>query len=347
MKIAVDAMGGDFAPLEIVKGVELARDANPQVEFQLYGDQEQINAILERTDNIEIIHTPEVITMEDEPVKAIRTKKQSSLVLAAQAVADQKADAFFSAGNSGAVLAAGLFIIGRIKGIDRPGLVTTLPVILNDQTDKFVMLDVGANADSKVFNLYQYAVMGNYYATNVLKIDNPRIGLLNNGTESDKGDMFHKKVYDVLANSDQFNFVGNVESRDVLRGVADIVVTDGFTGNAVLKSIEGTALNMLKLVKQTIMNGGVSSKLGGLMLKGSFKEIAKSMDYSKHGGAVLLGLSAPVIKTHGSSKRETVKNTFTQIETIINSNLVGDLKTYVSEHKEQMALVKDSLKSDK
>ncbi|MDM7517081.1 phosphate acyltransferase PlsX [Lentilactobacillus sp. TOM.63] len=347
MKIAVDAMGGDYAPKEIVEGIELARDAYPDVEFLLFGQTDQVKKYLKNDHNIQLIQADEVIEMGDEPVKAVRTKKQSSIVLAATAVKEGTADAFFSAGNTGAILAAGLFIVGRIKGIDRPGLTTTLPVITGKDTGKFVMIDVGANADTKVLNIYQYAFMGKYYAQNVYKVTNPRIGLLNNGTEADKGDMNHRKVHDLLAADKDLNFIGNVESRELLNGAADVVVTDGFTGNAVLKSIEGTALSMLKLIKGSIMNGGAKSKFDALMLKSTFGEIADSMDYSQYGGAVLLGVKAPVVKTHGSSKAPTVKNTIGQIREIIDSRMIADLNTYVTDHAEDLKQIKDSIKSSK
>ncbi|MDH5106321.1 phosphate acyltransferase PlsX [Lentilactobacillus diolivorans] len=347
MKIAVDAMGGDFAPKEIIEGIELARDAYPDITFQLFGQTDQIKKYLHNDTRIQVVQADEVIEMGDEPVKAVRTKKQSSIVLAATAVKEGTADAFFSAGNTGAILAAGLFIVGRIKGIDRPGLTTTLPVINNQDHKNFVMIDVGANADTKVLNIYQYALMGKYYAQNVLKIDQPRVGLLNNGTEADKGNMNHRKVHDLLAADKDLNFIGNVESRELLNGVADVVVTDGFTGNAVLKSIEGTALSMLKLIKGSIMSGGVKSKMGAVMLKSTFGDIASSMDYSKYGGAVLLGVKAPVVKTHGASKAPTVKNTIGQIKDIIDSKMIPQLNDYVTDHAEELQQIKDSIKSNR
>ncbi|EEI70173.1 phosphate acyltransferase PlsX [Lentilactobacillus hilgardii] len=347
MKIAVDAMGGDYAPKEIVEGIELARDAYPDIEFLLFGLTDQIQKYLKDDTRIEIKQADEVIEMGDEPVKAVRTKKQSSMVLAATAVKEGQADAFFSAGNTGAILASGLFIIGRIKGIDRPGLATTLPVITKDDQKNFVMLDVGANADTKVLNMYQYALMGKYYASNVMKVNNPRVGLLNNGTEADKGDMDHRKVHDLLADDSDIHFIGNVESRELLNGAADIVVTDGFTGNAVLKSIEGTALSMLHLIKGSIMSGGMTSKLGAAMLKGTFGQIAKSMDYSQYGGAVLMGVKAPVVKTHGSSKAPTVKNTIGQIKQMIDSKMISDLNNYLNSHTDQLQEIKETIKNSK
>lgn len=345
MKIAVDAMGGDYAPKEIVEGIELARDAYPDTTFLLYGLTDQINKYLKNDDRIEVKQADEVIAMGDEPVKAVRSKKQSSLVLAATAVKDGEADAFFSAGNTGAILAAGLFIIGRIKGIDRPGLATTLPVVTENSRKNFVMLDVGANADTKVLNMYQYAMMGKYYAQNVMNVANPEIGLLNNGTEADKGNMDHRKVHDLLAGDGDLNFAGNVESRELLNGAADVVVTDGFTGNAVLKSIEGTALSMLHLIKDNIMAGSLKSKLGAAMLKSTFGNIAKAMDYSRYGGAVLMGVKAPVVKTHGSSKAPTVKNTIGQIKQIIDSKMIPELNDYITSHKDHLDQIKDSIKN--
>ncbi|WP_283678197.1 phosphate acyltransferase PlsX [Lentilactobacillus sp. Marseille-Q4993] len=346
MRIAIDAMGGDNAPEEIIKGVEQSRNENPDIIFDLFGKTEEIKKYLQDDKNIEITQADEVIEMGDEPVRAVRKKKNSSIVLAAQSVKEGKNDAFFSAGSTGAILVAGLFIVGRVKGIDRPGLTTTMPVVTKDN-GSFVMLDVGANADSKALNLYQYALMGKYYATNIMKIENPRIGLLNNGTEDDKGDMMHRQVHDLLKENKDLNFIGNVESRELLNGAADVVVADGFSGNGVLKSIEGTALSTLNLIKSSIMNGGLKSKMGALLLKDTFKEIAAKMDYSKYGGAVFLGLNAPVVKAHGSSKAVTVKNTIHQISTIVESKMIEDVADYLNNNQEQLEAIKESVKSSK
>ncbi|AEV95308.1 fatty acid/phospholipid synthesis protein PlsX [Pediococcus claussenii ATCC BAA-344] len=332
IKIAVDAMGGDNAPEEIVKGVVAAREELSDVEFVLFGKKEEIQKYVSDFKNITIVHTDEVITMEDEPVRAVRKKKNSSMVMAAQAVKNGDADALFSAGNTGALLAAGLFVIGRIKGVDRPGMTTTLPSLEGAQ-DSFTMLDVGANAESKAKNLHEFAVLGNFYSCNVMQVTNPRIALLNNGTEYDKGDRIHKEAYQLLEADDSINFVGNIESRELLNGTADVVVTDGFTGNAVLKNTEGTALSMLKLIKHAILDSGVSGKLGGLLLKNSFKEVQDKMDYSKHGGAVLLGVKAPVVKAHGSSNEEQVKNALRQLTTMVDSRITKNLSDYFETHQ--------------
>ncbi|TPR16822.1 phosphate acyltransferase PlsX [Apilactobacillus timberlakei] len=345
MKIAIDAMGGDYAPTEVVKGVELARNAYPDIEFKLFGQIDKIKPLIENEERIELIQSDEIIEMAEEPVKAVMKKKNSSLDMAAQSVKDHEADAFFSAGNTGAILAAGLFIIGRIKGIDRPGLATTLPIVNDPEHDNFVMLDVGANAESKLFNLYQYAFMGKYYAENVRKINNPRIGLLNNGTESDKGDSLHKAANELLSKDNNLNFIGNVESRELLNGAADVVITDGFTGNAALKAIEGTALSLLTLIKGDIMSAGLKSKFGALMLKPTFKKIGKQMDYSQYGGAVLMGTKAPVVKAHGSSKANTIKNTIFQIKSMIDSKTIDNVVSYFDKNSDKMAEIKQNAKN--
>ncbi|WP_404590859.1 phosphate acyltransferase PlsX [Enterococcus sp. UD-01] len=327
MKIAVDAMGGDHAPQAIVEGVMLAKKDFPDIEFLLYGKEAEIKKYVTDEKNITIIHTDEKIDSDDEPVKAIRRKKTASMVLAAQAVKEGAADAIFSAGNTGALLAAGLFIVGRIKNVERPGLMSTLPVM--GQPDKgFDMLDLGANADNKPEHLVQYAVLGSFYAENVRNISNPRVALLNNGTEETKGSELTKKAFELLSQEAGINFIGNVEARELLNGQADVVVTDGFTGNAVLKSIEGTAMNLMSLLKTSILSEGVKGKMGALLLKNALRGMKDEMDYSKHGGAVLFGLKAPVIKTHGSTGPEAVRYTIRQIHTMLKTNVVPQLVSH-------------------
>ena len=327
MKIAVDAMGGDNAPQAIVEGVMLAKQDFPDIEFQLYGKEAEIKKYITDEKNITIIHTDEKIASDDEPVKSIRRKKTASMVLAAQAVKNGEADAIFSAGNTGALLAAGLFIVGRIKNVERPGLMSTLPVM--GEPDKgFDMLDLGANADNKPEHLVQYAVLGSFYAEKVRNVQNPRVGLLNNGTEETKGSELTKKAFELLAADETINFVGNVEARELLNGVADVVVTDGFTGNAVLKSIEGTAMNMMSLLKTAILSEGVKGKMGALLLKNALRGMKDEMDYSKHGGAVLFGLKAPVIKTHGATGPDAVRYTIRQIHTMLETQVVPQLVEY-------------------
>ncbi|WP_407391968.1 phosphate acyltransferase PlsX [Carnobacterium jeotgali] len=330
MKIAVDAMGGDNAPKAIVEGIMMAVKEYKDIEFILYGKEDSIRKYLTDETNITIVHTDEKITSEDDPVRAVRRKKNASMVLAAQAVKDKKADALFSAGNTGALLTAGLLIIGRIKGIDRPGLLVTLPVI-GKEDETFNLMDVGANADTKPENINQYAVLGSYYAQFVRGVKNPRVGLLNNGTEENKGNDVTKRAYQLLANNEDINFIGNIEARELLSGVADVVVTDGYTGNAVLKTIEGTALSMMKLIKNAVYENGTKAKIGGLLLKDSFSNMKDVLDYSTHGGAVLFGVKAPVIKTHGSTEKEAVYYTIRQIHEMLGSRVIDDLVHHFEE----------------
>ncbi|MBO0466310.1 phosphate acyltransferase PlsX [Enterococcus plantarum] len=332
MKIAVDAMGGDHAPQAIVEGVMLAKQDFPEVEFLLYGKEDEIKKYVTDETNITIIHTDEKINSDDEPVKAIRRKKNASMVLAAQAVKEGEADAIFSAGNTGALLAAGLFIVGRIKNVERPGLMSTLPVI-GQPDGGFDMLDLGANADNKPEHLVQYAVLGSFYAEKVRNISKPRVALLNNGAEETKGSELTKKAFELLSEEEGIHFIGNVEARELLSGAADVVVTDGFTGNAVLKSIEGTALNMMGLLKSSILAEGVKGKMGALLLKNVLRGMKDEMDYSKHGGAVLFGLKAPVIKTHGSTGPEAVRYTIRQIHTMLKTEVVPQLVSYYETKK--------------
>ncbi|CAH0418161.1 phosphate acyltransferase PlsX [Periweissella ghanensis] len=331
MKIAVDAMGGDYAPLEIVKGVEKSRDQFSDMEFILFGDEAKIKAVLKDTTRVTIHHTDDMIEMGEEPVRAIRRKKNSSMVLAANAVKNGEADAFFSAGNTGAILAAGIFIVGRIKGIDRPALATVLPSVSGPH-DSFVMMDMGANAESKAAHLYQYGFLGDFYAEKVLGFENPRVGLLNLGTEEDKGDEVHKEAWQLLNKAPKLNYIGNVEARELLNGAADVVVTDGSNGNTALKAIEGTALTIINLLKESILGGGVKAKLGGLLIKDALRGMRDKMDYTKAGGAVLLGVNAPVVKTHGSAKEQEVANTFAQIHTMVQNGLVPAIQDYIANH---------------
>ena len=321
-KIAVDAMGGDNAPQAIVEGVNQALADFSDIEIQLYGDEAKIKTYLKANDRVTIIHTDEKINSDDEPVKAIRKKKQASMVLGAQAVKDGKADAVLSAGNTGALLAAGLLVVGRIKNIDRPGLMSSLPTI---DGKGFNMLDLGANAENTAHHLHQYAILGSFYAKNVRGVAHPRIGLLNNGTETTKGDPLRKETFALLAADETLNFIGNVEARDLMNGVADVVVTDGFTGNAVLKSIEGTALGIMEQLKTSIKQAGLRAKLGALLLKNSLYDLKDSLDYSGAGGAVLFGLKAPVVKCHGSSDAKSVYYTIKQIRIMLETDVVGQL----------------------
>lgn len=244
------------------------------------------------------------------------------MVLGAQAVKEKKVGAVISAGNTGALLAAGLFVVGRIKGVERPGLMSTMPSFTGQPFD---MLDLGANAENTASHLHQYAILGSFYAKNVRGIANPRVGLLNNGTEETKGDSLRKEAFELLSKEPSINFVGNVEAREIMSGAADVVVADGFTGNAVLKAIEGTGLGAMKTLKSAIMNGGLKAKLGAFLLKDSLKGMKETMDYSSAGGAVLFGLKAPVVKCHGSSDAKAVYYTIKQVRTMLDTKVVEQL----------------------
>ena len=319
-------MGGDNAPEAIVEAVLKAKAEMTDTKFLLFGDKEQLRKLIpsdQINDQLGVVATTEIIADEDEPVKAIRRKKDSSMVVAANFVKEGKADALLSLGNTGALLACGIFIIGRIKGIARPGLMPTLPVQNSD--DGFNMVDVGANAKSKPEFLLQWAEMASYYAEKIRGIQNPRIMLLNNGSESDKGDDVHQAAYELLKDSD-LNFQGNIEGNELLLGKADVVVTDGFTGNAVLKNIEGTSSFILHLLKDSLLNGGVMTKLGALMVNGSLSSLKSKFDMAKYGGAILLGVNAPVVKTHGRSNERPIYFTLKQVDKMIKENLVQDFK---------------------
>lgn len=328
MRIAVDAMGGDNAPKEIVLGGLKAAAERKDVTIIFYGDEDAIKAEIEGStpENVEIVHAADKILSEDDPVRAVRTKRESSMVMAARAVRNGEADALISAGNTGALLTAGLLVVGRMKGVERPALMAALPNLANIG-DSVLLIDCGANAESKASYLNQYAVMATAYARAVLKKAAPSVGLLNNGTEDNKGNDLTKEAFGLLKANDQIQFTGNIESREILNGVADIVVADGFTGNAVLKSVEGTAAAVMKLVKNAIMDGGVSAKLGGLLIKGSLKDTMTKIDLDQAGGGILFGVKAPVLKAHGSSNATSVFHTILQAATIVDAGIIEELAT--------------------
>ncbi|MBN8191498.1 phosphate acyltransferase PlsX [Bacillus sp. NTK074B] len=321
MKLAVDAMGGDHAPKEIVLGVKRALNEFNDIEVLLYGDKEQIKQYITPLDRLTIVHTNEVIEGTDEPVRAVKRKKNASMVLMAQAVKNGEADACISAGNTGALMTAGLFIVGRIEGIERPALAPTLPTL---DGKGFLMLDLGANVDAKPEHLAQYALMGSIYAENVIGIKNPRVGLLNIGTEDKKGNELTKRSFQLLKDL-PINFVGNVESRDLLDGPADVVVTDGFTGNMVLKTIEGTALSVFSMLKKTFTSS-TKNKIAAGLVKNDLKGLKNMLDYTEYGGAGLFGLKAPVIKAHGSSNEVALYNAMRQAREMVKHDVSNTIK---------------------
>ncbi|MCD5322648.1 MULTISPECIES: phosphate acyltransferase PlsX [Pontibacillus] len=321
MKLAIDAMGGDHAPKEIVLGAIEAVNHIDNLEITLFGNEGKIRSFMnEDHPSIKVVHTDEMITSEDEPVRAVRRKKNASMVLMAKEVKEGRADACVSAGNTGALMSAGLFVVGRIKGIDRPALSPTLPTV---DGKGFLLLDVGANVDAKPNHLVQYAVMGSVYAEQVRGITSPRVGLLNVGTEDGKGNDLVKKAFAQLKDA-PIHFVGNVEARDLLNGVADVVVADGFTGNVTLKTIEGTAMSMFAMIKDTFMSNW-KTKLAAGLAKEDLRGLKSKLDYSEYGGAGLFGLAAPVIKAHGSSDARAVFNATKQachmVENRVNQSI--------------------------
>lgn len=326
MRIAVDAMGGDNAPKEIVLGAMKAVQAYNDIHIILIGDENKIREHLSNEERIEIIHTEEEILATDDPVRAVRRKKDASMVVAARKVTEGEADACLSAGNTGALMAAGLFVVGRIVGIERPALAPTLPTIGGEG---FLLLDVGANADAKPEHLLQYAIMGSVYSEKARGINSPRVGLLNIGTEEKKGNELTKNTYSLLKEAN-INFIGNVEARDLLEGAADVVVTDGFTGNMVLKTIEGTAMSVFKMLKQTLMSS-VKTKLAAAVLKPDLATIKGKMDYTEYGGAGLFGLKAPVIKAHGSSDANAIYNSIRQAREMVANDVAGTIKKAIEQ----------------
>ncbi|CAM3699662.1 phosphate acyltransferase PlsX [Mesobacillus zeae] len=328
MRLAIDSMGGDNAPKEIVLGAMRAVREYKDIHIVLVGDEEKIREYLTNEERIEILHTEEAILGTDEPVRAVRRKKDASMVLAAREVAEGRADACLSAGNTGALMAAGLFIVGRIDGIERPALAPTLPTVGGEG---FVLLDVGANADARPEHILQYALMGSIYSQKARGIDSPRVGLLNIGSEEKKGNELTKHAFTLLKDAD-INFIGNVEARDLLQGVADVVVTDGFTGNMVLKTIEGTALSVFGMLKSAL-TGSMKSKLAAAVLKPDLVVLKNKMDYTEYGGAGLFGLKAPVIKAHGSSDANAIFNALRQAREMVEHDVSGTIKRAIEENR--------------
>lgn len=319
MRIGIDAMGGDHAPVETVKGAIMALDII-EGTIVLLGDEAAIQTELKKYDHdttrIEIIPTTEVVENEDKPVIAIKRKKDSSMVVGLDKVRKGEIDALISAGNTGALLAGGLLRVGRIRGVDRPALTTVFPTFKG----MFVLADVGANAECKARNLHEFGVMGSIYAKDVLGINNPKVGLVNIGTEEGKGTPMVAEAYQLLKESD-LNFIGNVEARDIPEKMADVLVCDGFTGNIILKLTEGVAKSFMGEIKSIFMSNPIS-KLAALLMKKDLKELKTKMDYTEYGGAPLLGVKAPIVKAHGSSNGKAFMNAIKYAEKYVSNNII-------------------------
>ncbi|MEG0256933.1 MAG: phosphate acyltransferase PlsX [Christensenella sp.] len=333
MKIIIDAMGGDHAPEEIIDGVLAALNEWADTAFLLTGDKDKIEALLEKQQydkaRVEIIHTTQVIEMDDSPVKALKEKKDSSMVVALNALAEGKGEMMISAGCTGALVAGGTLIVKRLPGIKRPALAPVLP----SQAGEVLLVDAGANADCKPQYLQQFGVMGSIYMQKVFGIKKPNVALINNGAEEEKGSELTKKAH-MLLKAAPINFVGNAEGRDLLNGDYDVLVCDGFTGNIVLKFLEGCAKTILGMLKGYIKES-TSAKVGSLFMKGAFSKLKKKMDYKEYGGALLLGLNGGVMKAHGSSDKVAIFHAISAARKFIAGNVVEVIKQEIAKIKDE------------
>ena len=323
MNFVVDAMGGDNAPEVIVEGaIQAIKKLEKDDIITLVGDSERVGSILKeygyRDHRIMIVHASDVITNDEAPVKAVRRKKDSSIVKGLNLVKDGKGDVFMSAGSTGAVLAGGLLILGRIKGVDRPTLASLYPVIGHEPS---LIADAGANAECKPRNLLEFAKMGSIYMEKVLGRENPTVGLINNGTEEGKGTSLTKEAYELLEKS-ELNFVGNIETRELQNAVADVIITDGFTGNAVIKLTEGLGLMVLREIKKMYLDSP-RTKVGALFVQDKLRNLKHQFDYKEYGGAPILGVKGAVLKMHGSSDAVAVRQTILKSRKYVEEDVVG------------------------
>jgi glycerol-3-phosphate acyltransferase PlsX len=334
MKIIVDAMGGDNAPMEIVKGAIQAVE-EVGAEIILVGNAEAILRCVQELGlqnlpkGLEIANASDVVTMEDDPARAVRDKKDSSMAVMLYKLRDGEADAAVSAGSTGALLSGATLVVKRVRGIRRAALAPILP----SRTGGCILIDCGANAECSSEYLQQFAYMGKVLAQSYLGRKDPRIGLLNIGAEDTKGGPLQKETFALLsrdAREGKLNFVGNVEARDVFNGVCDVLVTDGFSGNVMLKAIEGTAIYMGDGLKQVFYKNGLS-KLAGALVKGGLKDFKKSMDYTEVGGTVFLGINKPVVKAHGSSNAKAICSAIRQASKLASADLAGELSALLAD----------------
>lgn len=324
MKIIVDAFGGDNAPLEIIKGCALAVDEYG-FNIVLVGPKDKIEDVANKNKislkNMEIVNADEIITMEDSADTVIKTKKESSMAIGLKLLSKGEGDAFISAGNSGALVVGATLLVKRIKGIKRCAFAPILP-----KDDGFFMLiDSGANVECRPEMLYQFGVMGSIYMDKVMGINKPRIGLANVGTEEHKGSELQQNTFKLLQNSN-LNFIGNIEARDIPIDAADVVVSDGFTGNIILKMYEGVALTLLNKIKG-LFNKNLKTKLAASLVLSDMKELKKQIDYNEFGGAPIIGISKPVFKAHGSAKAKTFKNALKLTASYVENNVISEIST--------------------
>ncbi len=323
--VALDAMGGDNAPVEIVKGAVMAINERTDLKVILVGNEEAIKRELfacnYNKEQLEIVHTTEIITNNDHPVAAVRSKKDSSVVVAMKLVREGKADAFVSAGSTGAVLVGAQFIVGRIKGVERSPLAPLIPT-----TNGFsLLIDCGANVDARSSHLVQFAKMGAIYMESVMGVENPTVAIVNIGAEEEKGNQLVKDTFPLLKECEDINFIGNIEAREIPYGGADVVVCEAFTGNVILKMYEGVAGALMKKLKEGLKTS-LRSMLGGLLVKPALKKMLKQFDSSEYGGAPMLGLNGLVVKAHGNSNAVEIKNSIFQCITFTQHDVTGKIR---------------------
>ncbi|MBO4910588.1 MAG: phosphate acyltransferase PlsX [Lachnospiraceae bacterium] len=329
VNIAVDAMGGDNAPAEIVKGAVLSLEKAKNLKVTLVGREDDVRAELSKytydPDRIEVIHASEVIEMAEPPVMAVRNKKDSSLVKCMYLVKEGKCDALVTAGSTGAFLVGGQIIVGRIKGVERPPLAPFIPTV----NGRCLLLDCGANVDARPSQLVQFAKIGSAYAKKACGIDNPRVGIVNIGAEEEKGNALVKETFPLLKATPEINFIGSVEARDIPYGAADVVVCEAFVGNVILKMYEGVGSALLKSMKEAFMST-TRSKIGAALAKPALKKTLKAYDVNQYGGAPLLGCNGLLVKTHGSSKAVSITNSILQCKTFADQNINDDIREMFS-----------------
>lgn len=333
IKVAVDAMGGDYAPVEMVTGAVQAVNANKEISVLLVGQEKIVAEELKKhhfpTTQIQIVPATEVIETEESPVNAIRKKKDSSIVVGMNLVKQQKADAFVSAGSSGAILVGGQVIVGRIRGVERPPLAPLIP------TEKGVslLIDCGANVDARASHLVQFARMGSIYMEHVMGVKNPRVAIVNIGAEEEKGNALVKETFPLLKECSDINFIGSIEAREIPHGGADVIVCEAFVGNVILKLYEGVGATLINKVRSGMM-GNLRSKIGALLVKPALKETLKSFDASQYGGAPLLGLNGLVVKTHGNSRAKEVCNSILQCVTFKEQGINDKIRESLTAEKQ-------------
>ena len=335
MKILLDAMSGDNAPLEIIKGAEMAAKAYPEHQLVLVGDENVISDICVKhnisVEGIEILHAPTAITMEDKPLAVVREKRDSSMSIGLKQLSQGDGDAFVSAGNTGALITGATLIVKRIKGINRAAIATVLPL-----DNPILLIDAGANLTVTSDNICQFAFMGAKYMERIYGIDRPRVGQLNNGTEYNKGNALQVESFQLLSESG-LNFVGNVESKALPFNVCDVLVTDGFTGNILLKSVEGMGKFMLHTLKDVFYTN-LATKVSALTMKDKIRDMKHRFDASEHGGAPLLGISRPVIKAHGSSDANAIKNAVRQAISFVEGGINDDITAFAEDYDDKKLL---------